>query len=290
MDFGIFTFSTDRDMSPGEFAVEVEDRGFDRLLFTEHSHIPAARDTPYPDVYGGGLLPDFYKRTYDPFVACSYAAAATTRLRVGTGVCLLALRDPIHTAKEIASIDRLSGGRFDFGVGFGWNADEFDSHGAAFGHRHEVVAERVALMRNLWSQEIASFEGAHHTLAPSWAWPKPARPDVPVLLGGNGPRSMRHAARWADAWYPTGVADDPTLSEAIPRLKQLVADAGREPSAVRVGVAPGVLTDERMVEAWARNGVDFVTALVVANDPAGVLRELDRFARMRDDVLGATPV
>jgi probable F420-dependent oxidoreductase len=290
MDFGIFTFATDRDMSPAALAVEVEDRGFDRLLFTEHSHIPAARATPYPDVYGGGLLPDFYKRTYDPFVACSYAAAATTRLRVGTGVCLLALRDPIHNAKEIASIDRLSGGRFDFGVGFGWNADEFGSHGADFSRRHDVVAERVALMRALWSQELASFAGRHHRLEPSWAWPKPAQSGVPVLLGGNGPRSMRHAARWADAWYPTGVAEDPTLAGAIPRLRQLVADAGRAPSEVRVGVAPGVLTDERLVEAWAANGVDFVTALAVAGDAPALLRELDRFARLRDDVLGAAAV
>jgi alkanesulfonate monooxygenase SsuD/methylene tetrahydromethanopterin reductase-like flavin-dependent oxidoreductase (luciferase family) len=145
-------------------------------------------------------------------------------------------------------------------------------------------------MRELWSQEIGSFRGTHHQLEPSWAWPKPANPEVPVLLGGNGPRSMRHAARWADAWYPTGVAEDPTLADAVPRLRQLVADAGRPASDVRVGVAPGVLTDPRLLEAWARNGVDFVTALAVASDATGLLHELDRFAELRDDVLGSATV
>src|SRR4051812_26856 len=145
MDFGIFTFATDRDMNPGALAVEVEARAFDRLLFTEHSHIPVARETPYPAVYGGGLLPDFYKRTYDPFVACSYAAAATSRLRVGTGVCLLALRDPIHTAKEIASIDRLSGGRLDFCVRVRLEAREVGSPPSGLNHPAPGGGKRGAL-------------------------------------------------------------------------------------------------------------------------------------------------
>ena len=200
------------------------------------------------------------------------------------------MRDPIHTAKQIASIDRLSGGRFDFGVGFGWNADEFASHGADFARRHDVVTERVALMRALWAEEIVSFVGVHHRLEPSWAWPKPAGARVPVWVGGNGPRSMRHAARWGDAWYPTGVSDDPLLTAALPAFRAMVADAGRDPASVQVGIAPGRLTDERTVEGWARNGVDFVTALAIGNGRSALLRELDRFAAMRDRALAASVV
>jgi probable F420-dependent oxidoreductase len=284
VEFGIQWFATDGEVTPAQFAKEVEDRGFDRLLLPEHSHIPVSRATPYPDAYGGGRLPDFYKRTYDPFVAASYAAAATTTLRIGTGVCLLALRDPIHTAKEVASIDRLSGGRFDFGVGFGWNADEFDTHGQSFKDRFSLVVERVALIRVLWANDVASFEGRHHRLAPSWSWPKPAGPSAPpVLLGGNGPLSMRHAARWADGWYPTGVQDDPHLKLAVPAFRAMVEEQGRDPQQVRVGLAPaGVEYDD--VAAFAANGVDFITALALGDDRTSLFTELDRLAAIREKV------
>src|ERR1700759_2815718 len=155
MEIGVYTFSTDRDVHPGQLAKEVEDRGLDRLMFTEHSHIPVARATAYPQIYGGGVLPDFYQRTYDPFIACAVAAAATTTLKIGTGVCLVALRDPIHTAKEVASVGRLSNGRFVFGVGVGWNADEFENHRVDFGRRHAIVRDKVALIDALWSEDVA---------------------------------------------------------------------------------------------------------------------------------------
>jgi probable F420-dependent oxidoreductase len=255
-------------------------------MLPEHSHIPIRRSTPYPMAYGGGVLPDFYKRTYDPFVALSFAAAATTRLRIGTGICLLALRDAIQTAKEVASLDTLSGGRFVFGVGFGWNADEFVNHGVPFHGRFALVREKVALIKQLWTEEEASFSGELVNLEPSWAWPKPVqKPYPPIYLGGNGPVTMRHAAEWADAWYPTGPLEDPTLERAIPIFKRMVADAGRDPAAVRVGVAPGT-ADGASLEAYIANGVDECNVAVVGGSRDELLANLDAVAATRDKVFG----
>src|SRR5260370_30816729 len=189
MRIGVYTFSTDRDMPPGRLAAEVEARGFTELMFTEPSHIPVARDTPYPEVYGGGVLPDFYQRTYAPFVACSFAATAASALQVGAGICLVALRDAIHTAKDVASVDRLSGGRFVFGVGVGWNADEFAAHRAEFSQRHAIVAEKRALMRAPLHAGGGRFNGEHVELPPSWARPKhDQQPHPPRYLHGSVPR------------------------------------------------------------------------------------------------------
>jgi probable F420-dependent oxidoreductase len=286
MNVGVYTFSTDRDMHPGEFARAVEDRGFAALMLTEHSHIPVGRDTAYPEVYGGGVLPDFYQRTYDPFVGLAFAAAATTRLRIGTGICLVALRDPVHTAKEVASLDRLSGGRFVFGVGFGWNADEFVTHRVPFAARHAIVAEKVALMKQLWTADVASYVGEHVALPPSWAWPKPVQtPHPPVHLGGNGPRTMRHAAAWADCWYPTPPATDPTLARSIPLFRELLADAGRDPAAVPIGVAPASVDAERL-ETYATNGVSICNVAVLGPTRDDLLSNLDTLAAVRDKTLG----
>ena len=287
MKVGVYTFATDRDMRPDRFAREVEDRGFTALMLPEHAHIPAARRTPYPDVYGGGVLPGFYQRTYDPFVALSFMAAATTTLRIGTGICLLALRDPIHTAKEIASLDLLSGGRFNFGVGFGWNADEFVNHRVDFGTRHTLVREKVELMRRLWVCDVADYEGALVSLTPSWSWPKPVQsPHPPIYLGGNGPLTMHHAAAWADVWYPTGPADDPDLKRALPAFRRMVAEAGRDPDGVRVGVAPAA-ADAARLERLATNGVDECNVAVLGADEADLLRNLDALTAARKQVFGS---
>jgi probable F420-dependent oxidoreductase len=284
---GVYTFATDRDMRPDRFAREVEDRGFAALMLPEHAHIPAARRTPYPDVYGGGVLPGFYQRTYDPFVALSFMAAATTTLRIGTGICLLALRDPIHTAKEIASLDLLSGGRFNFGVGFGWNADEFVNHRVNFGTRHALVREKVELMRRLWLCDVAEYEGSLVSLTPTWSWPKPVQsPHPPIYLGGNGPLTMRHAAQWADVWYPTGPADDPDLERAVPAFRRMVAEAGRDLVDVRVGLAPAA-ADAARLERLAANGVDECNVAVMGTDEAELLRNLDALAVARKQVFGS---
>jgi probable F420-dependent oxidoreductase len=287
MKVGVYTFATDRDMRPDRFAREVEDRGFAALMLPEHPHIPAARRTPYPDVYGGGVLPGFYQRTYDPFVALSFMAAATTTLRIGTGICLVALRDPIHTAKEIASLDLLSGGRFNFGVGFGWNADEFVNHRVDFGIRHTLVREKVELMRRLWLCDVADYEGSLVSLTPSWSWPKPVQsPHPPIYLGGNGPLTMRHAAQWADVWYPTGPADDPDLERAIPAFRRMVAEADRDPDDVRVGLAPAA-ADAARLERLAANGIDECNVAVLGADEAELLRNLDALTAARKQVFGS---
>lgn len=287
MDVGVYTFSTDRDMPPGDFAVEVEERGFARLMFPEHSHIPTSRRTPYPDTYGGGVLPDFYQRTYDPFVALSFAAAATTQLRIGTGICLVALRDPVQTAKEVASLDTLSGGRFDFGVGFGWNEDEFVNHRVPFRGRHALVREKVALMKQLWSEDVASYQGERVSLEPSWSWPKPlTQPHPPVYLGGNGPLTMRHAAQWADVWYPTGPLDDPLLTRSAPQFRQMVSDAGRDPACVRIGIAPAAVDTERLKQ-YIDNDIDVCNVAVLGGTRDELLANLDALAVTRDAALGS---
>lgn len=276
MQVGVYAFATPDGLQPAELAREVEARGLAALMFPEHSHIPVARATSYPDVYGGGELPGFYMRTYDPFVSSTLAASATTRLRVGPGICLLALREPIHTAKEVASISHLSGGRFNFGVGFGWNADEFDNLGVPFKGRHKLVREKVMLMKRLWEDDVASFDGELVSLKASWAWPKPID-GPPIFLGGNGPMTMKHAAEWADVWYPTPPGEDPLLEKSVVAFKILVEEAGRDPQAVKIGCAPGDVTRSDL-DAYAANGLSYVNVGMVTTSRDDDLRRLDDIA------------
>ncbi len=185
MDFGVVMFPTDYSMRPGEFARALEERGFESVWFPEHTHIPASRRSPWP---GGANLPKEYWSGYDPFVALTIAATATTRLRLGTGICLVIERDPIITAKEVASLDRLSGGRFLFGIGGGWNAEEMENHGTEFKKRWRVLRERVAAMREIWTKEEAEFHGEFVNFDRIWSHPKPAqKPHPPIIMGGDGP-------------------------------------------------------------------------------------------------------
>lgn len=278
MEIGLFAFATDSGLRPNELAKEAEARGFRALMFPEHSHIPASRSTAYPDVYGGGELPEFYARTYDPFVSCTLAASATSTLRVGTGICLLALRDPVNTAKEVASVDFLSDGRFNFGVGFGWNADEFETAGVPFKGRHKLVTEKIELMKELWTKDIASYEGELVSLQPSWAWPKPAAdPYPPIFLGGNGPLSMKYAIQWADVWYPTPPSADPLLVESVPKLHALCEEMGRDPQSIKVGCAP-FDPSAADLDTYAASGVNYVNLGVVTTSRDEDLARLDALA------------
>jgi probable F420-dependent oxidoreductase len=204
------------------------------------------------------------------------AASATTRLRFGPGICLLALREPIHTAKEVASISHLSGGRFNFGVGFGWNADEFDNLGVPFKGRHKLVREKIMLMKRLWQDDVASFDGELVSLKPSWAWPKPID-GPPIFLGGNGPMTMKHAAEWADVWYPTASDEDPQLEKGAAAFRILVEEAGRDPQAVKIGCPPGDVTPADL-DAYAANGVSYVNVGMVTTSRDDDLRRLDDIA------------
>jgi probable F420-dependent oxidoreductase len=200
MEFGVGYFPTHDGIGPGEVARKLEERGQDALFFAEHTHIPASRETPWP---GGATLPRKYARTYDLFVALTAAAAATSRLRIGSGICLVVERDPIVTAKEVASVDHLSGGRFEFGVGAGWNREEMVNHGTDPRTRMALMGERIQAMQAIWTQDEASFTGEHVSFERLWSWPKPAqKPWPPVLIGGGGPTVLDRVLTYGDGWFP----------------------------------------------------------------------------------------
>src|SRR5437763_2815379 len=184
MRFGVTIYATDQTMSPADVAREAEARGFLSMYLPEHTHVPTSRRTP--PATGDAELPEEYKRTLDPFVALTAAATATTTIRLGTGVCLVAQRDPILTAKETATLDLLSGGRFVFGIGFGWNHEEMESHGVDPTRRRDIAREKPLTIKRLWADDVASFEGTYVHLEPSWSWPKHLqRPGPPILIGGG---------------------------------------------------------------------------------------------------------
>jgi probable F420-dependent oxidoreductase len=204
--FGIGYFSTDDGMPPGDLARMVEERGHESLFFAEHTHIPASRESEWP---AGGDLPRKYWHTYDPFVTCMAAAAATTQLRIGTGICLVVERDPITTAKEVASVDRLSGGRFEFGVGAGWNREEMENHGTDPRRRMKLMEERIEAMKAIWAEDEASYHGEFVDFERIWSWPKPAQlPHPPIVVGGNGPTVIDRVLRFGDTWMPNYAPED----------------------------------------------------------------------------------
>jgi probable F420-dependent oxidoreductase len=270
VEFGIGYFPADYGMDPAAFARLVEQRGHESLLFPEHTHIPASRETPYP---AGGELPRKYAHTYDLFVALSVAAAVTSRLRVGSGICLVIERDPITTAKEVASIDRLSGGRMEFGVGAGWNREEMRNHGTDPRVRMAIMAERVEAMKAIWTQDEASYHGEHVDFERIWSWPKPAqRPHPPVLVGGNGPTVLDRVLRFGDAWMPnyTGEPDD-----LITRARELW-DRAERPVDVMV---MGVPADPAILERFEDAGVRRVLRWIPSAPLGPVERALDRWER-----------
>ena len=223
MKYGIAIFATEDSVHPGTLARMVEERGFESLFFTEHTHIPASRKTPYPP---GGELPPEYSRTYDPFVALTAAASATEKLLLATGICLVTERDPIITAKEVASLDRLSGGRFLFGVGAGWNLEEMKNHGTDPRRRFSLMRERVEAMKAIWTQDEASYHGDQVDFDRIWCWPKPLQePHPPVLVGGNGDKVLERVVAFGDEWMPNRVSG---LGDRIAELQELAARAGRD--------------------------------------------------------------
>src|SRR3954447_6253181 len=247
MDFGVMMFPTDDAVAPDELARMAEDRGFESLFFPEHTHIPASRESDYP---GGGELPAMYSHTHDPFVALTAAAAATKRLLVGTGICLVIQRDPIITAKEVASVDRLSGGRFLFGVGAGWNREEMANHGTDPGRRFGVMRERVEAMKAIWTQDEASYHGRYVDFERIWSWPKPVqKPHPPVLVGGNGPRVLDRVLRYGDEWMPNRITDDESLLARVDELRQ----RAERPIGVTIS---GASTKPERLARYAEVGID----------------------------------
>jgi probable F420-dependent oxidoreductase len=278
MKVGAAMFFTDASMAPGELARALEERGFDSLWAPEHSHIPLSRASPFP---AGGELPKRYSEVMDPFVVLTAAAAATRMLRVGTGVCLVAQRDPIQTAKLVASLDQVSGGRFLFGVGDGWNAEEMANHGTAFATRHRLARERIEAMKAIWTQEEASYEGEMVRFGPMAAWPKPVqRPHPPIYVGGAFPYGARRALRYGDAWMPhrsrPQYVDVATL---IPEFRRMAEEAGRDPAAFPIAIW-GAKEDPAMLERDRSLGVERVIVSLDSAKADAILPELDRWAAL----------
>jgi probable F420-dependent oxidoreductase len=258
MNFGLFMFPTDTSIDPGSLARLAEDAGFESVFFPDHTHIPAGRETPFP---GGEPLGQEYLHNIDLFVALTAAAAATTRIRIGTGICLLAQRDPIVCAKQVASIDHLSAGRVIFGVGGGWNVEEMANHGDP-DTRWARLEDHVRAMTAIWAQDEATYHGRFVDFDAIWSWPKPVqRPRPPVLLAGNGPRVLDRVLAYADGWCPLPFPDVP---ERIAGLQVRAREMGREVSVMIHGLAPS--SDPHDIVRWAEAGVERCTFHL---DPAG---------------------
>jgi probable F420-dependent oxidoreductase len=250
LQLGVAMFPADWAIAPAELARLVEDRGFESLWVPEHTHIPVSRESPWP---GGGELPREYSHTHDPFVALATAAAVTERLKLGTGICLVVERDPIITAKEVASLDQLSGGRFLFGIGAGWNKEEMRNHGTDPDHRFGLMRERVEAMKAIWTEDEAEYHGRYVDFDPIWSWPKPAqKPHPPVLVGGSGPKVIERVIRYGDEWMPNRVSDDDVLLGRVAELQRRAEEAGRGPIPVTVY---GASRKPERLERWAEGGV-----------------------------------
>ncbi|MDG5801825.1 LLM class F420-dependent oxidoreductase [Streptomyces ossamyceticus] len=277
MRIAVTIFLTDETITPTRLARELEQRGFAGLYLPEHTHIPVERTTPYP---AGGELPREYGRTLDPFVALGQAAAVTERLGLGTGITLVAQHDPIDLAKQIATVDHLSGGRLTLGLGYGWNVEEAADHGVEWRTRRDLVRDRMALMRALWAEEPTAYEGEFGSVRASHAYPKPAqKARGPVvgprtLIGGAaGPKLFAHICEYADGWLPIGGRG---LSEALPALRGAWADAGRDPEALQV-VPYAVQPSAGKLAYYAELGIEEAVVQLPPAGEAEVLALLDQY-------------
>ena len=276
MRVGVFYFPTDYGINIGELARATEERGFESLFLPEHTHIPVSRRTPYP---GGGELPKAYSHTHDPFVALGFAAATTKRLLLGTGICLIPQRDPIVTAKSVASVDQLSGGRFVFGIGGGWNVDEMENHGAHYNTRFKLMRERILAMKAIWTQEQAAFHGQMVNFDPVWSYPKPAqKPHPPILLGGSSDHTLKRVVEFCDGWFPINRPGF-NAKEAVGRLRQTAAAAGRDYATLSISVfwAPA---DEKVLAEFREAGIDRAILAIPDATRDEILSVLDKTAHL----------
>jgi probable F420-dependent oxidoreductase len=270
LKFGVSIFPTDYAIDMAELGAAAEQAGFESLWVAEHSHIPTNRQSPWA---GGDQLPKHYWHTMDPFVALTVAATATRTLHLGTGICLVVQRDPIHTAKEVASLDHISKGRLLFGIGGGWNREEMADHGTDFSRRWKLMRERVEAMKAIWTQEVAEYHGEMVDFGPMWSWPKPVqKPHPPVLLGGSGPKILERVVRYGDGWMPNRGA----VLERIPELQRLAEAAGRG----RIPVTGYPRANAEDIERYAEGGVDRCIYWVPPDGRDAALGKLDELARL----------
>ncbi|MEJ0071805.1 MAG: LLM class F420-dependent oxidoreductase [Pseudomonadota bacterium] len=274
MKVGVFYFPVHYGIEPGELAAALEARGFESLFLCEHTHIPVSRRTPFP---AGGELPKRYIHTHDPFVALSFAATATKKLRLGTGICLVPQRDPIVTAKAVASLDVLSGGRFEFGIGGGWNREEMENHGAEYGTRFKLLRERVLAMKAMWTQDEASFHGQFVNFDPIWSNPKPKqKPHPPILHGGETEHTLKRVVEFCDGWFPRPIGDF-TPKGAVERLRKAAEAGKRDPASLSITVfrAP---TEQAALADYRAAGIKRVLFDVPDLSRDEILRKLDEYA------------
>ncbi|TAJ39115.1 MAG: LLM class F420-dependent oxidoreductase [Reyranella sp.] len=274
MRVGVFYFPTDYGIDIAELARALEERGFDSLFVPEHTHIPLSRKTPFPT---GGELPKRYSHTHDPFVGLAFAAAATRKLKIGTGILLVPQHEPIATAKAIASLDQLSGGRFVFGIGAGWNQDEMENHGVGYATRYKQMREHVLAMKALWTEEAGSFHGEFVNFDPAWSWPKPAqRPHPPILLGGETDHTLKRVVDYCDGWFPRPRSGF-EASTAVDRLKRMAESVKRDPATLTVTVF-GAPPEAAALAAYEKAGIPNALLAIPDLGRDEILRHLDTIA------------
>jgi len=282
MKIGAVMFFTADSMPPAVLGRELEDRGFESLWVPEHTHVPLTRLTPY---VGGGPLPRPYYDIFDPFLALNSAAAATSKLKIGTGICLVVQRDPIVTAKMVSSIDQLSGGRFLFGVGNGWNRDEIENHGTAFATRNKLARERIEAMRTIWTRDEPSYHGEFVNFEPMNQWPKPLqKPYPPIIVGGAFPYAAQRAIRYGDGWIPRADRlEHDGIGVVIKKFRDMATEAGRDPASLPVSIfrVPDELEKLRFCQEI---GVDRVVFSLPAEKADKILPILDRWVEVKREL------
>ena len=277
MHYGVSMFPTRYSIGPAELARAVEERGFESLFFPEHTHIPTSRRSPWP---GGADLPNEYRETFDPFLALTAAAAVTERLLLGTGICLVVERDPIITAKEVATLDVLSGGRFLFGVGGGWNREEMANHGTDPTRRFAIMRERILAMKEIWANDEAEFHGEFVDFDPLWQWPKPVQqPHPPVLVAGNGPGTLERVMEYGDGWIPIPGRGTLKLGDGTARLQEMASERGRDRIPVTVF---GARPEASVLDHYAAAGVDRVLFALAPVEAAEAIKFLDTYANLAE--------
>ena len=279
MKYGAMMFSTDYSIRPDDLAKMLDERGFESMWVPEHTHIPANRQSAWP---GGGELPKDYWHTYDPFVALTAAAGVTNEIKLGTGICLMIERDPITTAKEIASLDLISNGRFIFGIGGGWNSEEMEDHGTDFRTRWRLLRENILAMKQIWTADEAEFHGEYVNFDKMWAYPKPLqKPHPPILMGGDGPTTFARVVEYCDGWMPIGSRNSggPSLSEKIALLKRQASEAGRDPESLDI-TSFGVRPDPELVARLEESGVNRIIFTLPSEERAQVTPLIDECARL----------
>ncbi len=277
MKYGISIFPTAYAIRPAELAVAAEARGFDSFWVPEHSHIPVSDATPGLD---SGGLPNMYYETIDPFVSLATAAEATDKILLGTSICLIVQRDPIQLAKEVASLDVLSDGRFQLGIGAGWNAPEIENHGTPFNRRVSVMRERVEAMKRIWTQEKAEYHGKYVDFDPMYAWPKPEqKPHPPLHIAANLPNGMKRVVSYGDGWMPMPGAGETEPLQHVAELRQRVTDAGRDGNAFEISMyyAP---PDDGYINQMKEAGVDRAIFVLEPNPRDAALKQLDEITEV----------